>query len=91
MTTYQEAQRELERLHRQSIQVRLAEKVAALEKIRALIAEHQLTPGELGFDDEPEATPGVPKYRDPLTGATWSGRGRCPRWLVGEDRSKFAV
>jgi hypothetical protein len=29
------------------------------------------------------ATPGehVAKYRDPITGDTWSGRGRMPNWL----------
>ncbi|WP_176327894.1 H-NS family nucleoid-associated regulatory protein, partial [Burkholderia vietnamiensis] len=31
-------------------------------------------------------------YRDPKTGATWSGRGRAPAWLVGaKDRSKFLI
>jgi DNA-binding protein H-NS len=32
-----------------------------------------------------------PKYRDPASGSTWSGRGRMPRWLseaVGAGRSK---
>ena len=36
------------------------------------------------------------KYRHPETGATWTGRGRTPRWIVeaeaaGTDRSTFAV
>jgi DNA-binding protein H-NS len=31
-------------------------------------------------------------YRDPKSGATWSGRGRAPTWLAGvKDRSKFLV
>jgi DNA-binding protein H-NS len=36
--------------------------------------------------DEPAA-----KYRDPDTGATWSGRGRAPAWIVGKDRDAFLV
>jgi DNA-binding protein H-NS len=32
-----------------------------------------------------------PKYRDPVTGATWSGRGRVPHWIVGQDRDPFLV
>ncbi len=24
----------------------------------------------------------APKYRDPVTGSTWAGRGRQPRWLL---------
>lgn len=93
MTTYQEMQRELERLHQQSAQARLAEKAAALAKIRALIVEHELRPSDLGFTDEPKRLPpsATAKYRDPATGATWSGRGRPPRWLAGQDRAKFAV
>jgi DNA-binding protein H-NS len=29
-------------------------------------------------------------YRDPKSGATWSGRGRAPGW-IGGDRSKFLI
>ncbi|HKR38961.1 MAG TPA: H-NS family nucleoid-associated regulatory protein [Paraburkholderia sp.] len=36
--------------------------------------------------------PQPPKYRDPKTGATWSGRGIAPAWLAGaKDRSKFLI
>ena len=24
----------------------------------------------------------APKYRDPATGETWSGRGKAPKWLA---------
>ena len=31
-------------------------------------------------------------YRDPKSGATWSGRGRAPAWLAGaKDRTKFMI
>lgn len=31
-------------------------------------------------------------YRDPKSGATWSGRGRTPAWLAGaKDRTKFLI
>ena len=32
----------------------------------------------------------VPKYRDPDSGATWSGKGRVPRWITGKDRVAFS-
>jgi DNA-binding protein H-NS len=33
-----------------------------------------------------------PKYQDPKSGATWSGRGPAPKWLASaKDRSKFLV
>ncbi len=36
------------------------------------------------------------KYRDAATGATWTGRGKTPRWLVdaeaaGRNRSEFLI
>ena len=38
----------------------------------------------------------APKYRDPATGETWSGRGRMPRWLkakqdAGENLDTYRV
>jgi DNA-binding protein H-NS len=33
-----------------------------------------------------------PKYRDPKTGATWSGHARPPQWIAGaKDRTKFLI
>jgi DNA-binding protein H-NS len=33
----------------------------------------------------------APKYRDPDSGSTWSGRGKPPRWIAGLDREKFLI
>src|SRR5471030_875398 len=35
--------------------------------------------------------PVAAKYRDPQSGATWSGRGKAPRWLADQDREKFLI
>jgi DNA-binding protein H-NS len=37
-----------------------------------------------------------PKYQDPKTGTTWSGRGKTPKWmqsaiLKGKSKEKFAI
>lgn len=32
-----------------------------------------------------------PKYRDPSTGKTWSGRGLSPKWLTAENRDEFLI
>jgi DNA-binding protein H-NS len=90
MTTYREFQAELQRLHQQTESVRRKEKGEALDRIRSLIVEYRLTPSDLGLAPEPR-TVGTVKYRDPQTGAAWSGRGRPPRWLDGQDRARFAV
>ena len=93
MTTYREFQEELQRLHLKSESARRIEKAEALERIRALIVEYQLLPSELGFGSAPagKAGAGAARYRDPATGATWSGRGRPPRWLDGKDRATFEI
>ncbi len=31
------------------------------------------------------------KYRDPVSGSAWSGRGRAPAWTAGKDRNDFLV
>jgi len=40
--------------------------------------------------------PVAPKYTDPKTGETWTGRGRTPRWLAaheakGKSREEFLI
>lgn len=41
-------------------------------------------------------TPVPPKYRNPETNATWSGRGKPPRWIsdaesAGQNRDSFLI
>jgi DNA-binding protein H-NS len=59
-------------------------RTAAITQISKLMREHQLS-----FDDvkttHSQRTAGAkvaPKYRDPGTGVTWSGRGLKPKWMV---------
>ncbi|WP_157874869.1 H-NS family nucleoid-associated regulatory protein [Paraburkholderia atlantica] len=33
----------------------------------------------------------LPKYRDPGSGATWSGKGPEPLRIAGKDRTAFAL
>lgn len=37
------------------------------------------------------ATIGVPRYRDPRSGKTWTGRGKPPAWIVSKDRTRFLI
>lgn len=38
-----------------------------------------------------KASPVSPKYHDPETGKTWSGRGREPLWLRGKNRDDYLI
>ena len=31
----------------------------------------------------------APKFQDPVTGATWTGRGKCPKWFDAETAIKL--
>lgn len=69
--------------------LRQVERNAAIAKIKALMGEHGLTVHDLAGGAQakrershPSAgTRIAPKYRDPLSGATWTGRGQQPRWM----------
>jgi DNA-binding protein H-NS len=64
-----------------------------------MISTYGITAKDLGLDKAVKAKSGpkpgnkvAPKYRDPLTGATWSGRGKTPNWINGAaDRSAYAI
>lgn len=69
-----------------------------IEQIRQLMLDYEITPDMLGIRtasssySEPKQTPKTPpKYRDPLSGATWSGRGRAPLWIKDKDYKDFLI
>ena len=39
----------------------------------------------------PVRAPLAPKYRNPETGETWSGRGKAPRWIDPANKEKFLI
>jgi DNA-binding protein H-NS len=57
----------------------------AVQKIKALMAEHGLTVADLsrkaGAGATRKGSKVAPKYRNATTGETWSGRGLQPKWL----------
>ncbi|WP_280191115.1 H-NS histone family protein [Delftia sp. PS-11] len=70
------------------------EKTDAIARARALVEQYELTEAEVfpsGKQRAAQRNVGVPKYRDPATGATWTGRGKQPRWIEGKDRTAFVI
>ena len=68
----------------------------AVQQARALVAQHGLTvedvfPNRRGRKAAGAGGKVAPKYRDPATGTTWTGRGKPPRWIEGKDRAQFAI
>ncbi|GAB6852555.1 H-NS histone family protein [Paraburkholderia kururiensis] len=95
MTTYLELKAKLEALQQEAEAARLAELDAVISEIRATIHAYGLTVKDV-FDsrDSPilnSLRMQQPKYRNPQTGATWSGRGRPPAWLKGQKRELYLI
>ncbi|VWD05166.1 H-NS-like protein [Burkholderia lata] len=101
MKTYQELLENLDRLKREIDAAREYEAARLAERIAALLAEsgvdrRRLLDALQAEPRMPEPTtrtrvPVKPKYWDPVTGATWAGRGKTPRWLIGKDWAEYRI
>jgi DNA-binding protein H-NS len=94
MTTIAQLLAQKAALEAQIKAARKAENAEAIAQVKALIAEHGLTQQDIfgGAKRGRKASGSVaPKYKDPISGKTWSGRGKAPKWIDGKDRSLFAV
>lgn len=93
MPTYQELLAQIAALQEQAEAARLAERDAMLAQVREFVTTYALTEREV-FGRRRTVTERravSPKYRDPKTGETWSGRGRAPAWIDGKNRDRFLI
>lgn len=87
MASLQELLAQKAALEKQIIETQRNERAEAIAKVKALMAEYGLTPADLSNRPAPAPRAGgsgrkvAPKYRDPATGETWTGRGLQPKWL----------
>ncbi|CAH0443789.1 H-NS family nucleoid-associated regulatory protein [Ralstonia pseudosolanacearum] len=94
MATYKELLAQKAKLDEQLETARQKELNEVTERVRQVVQEYGLTAEDIGLAPKrskrgPKSTV-APKYRDPKTGATWSGRGRAPAW-IGKNRDKFLI
>ncbi|WP_080357775.1 H-NS histone family protein, partial [Burkholderia cenocepacia] len=86
MATYLELKAQADALAQQAEEARLAELDSVIAAMREQIAEYGITPEQLfgrrRAAASGERAPVAPKYQDPKTGATWSGRGKAPQWIA---------
>lgn len=96
-TSYAALKKQMEELEAQMAEARAAEVSKIVEEIREKCAMYELTAEDIfGRTRGPRGAytprgPGVPKYRNPENGATWTGRGKPPAWIAGKDRAQFAI
>ncbi|WP_310810895.1 H-NS histone family protein [Burkholderia thailandensis] len=99
MPTFDELQAQIAQLQEQANRMRETEKVAAIADMKEKIAKYGITATELGFRGQSAVSNKASsaknkldaKYRDPETGATWSGRGRVPQWLASKNKDDYLI
>ena len=92
MSTYKELLARKRELDAEIEAVRQAARDEARETIKNLMREFAIGANELTAKRGPKKSGSQPpKYRDPASGVTWSGKGREPRWIAGKDRREFAI
>ena len=99
MASYKELKAKAEELLRQAEDARKTEIAEVVAQIKARMAEFNLTVADLRDGARKggrKASTVAPKYRDPATGDSWSGRGKEPRWLAahlkkGRKKEDFRI
>jgi DNA-binding protein H-NS len=98
MPTLQELLQQQQMLDQQIKDVRRSELTAVLANIRAQVRQFGFT----ASDVFPSSSSGsrnrgktlgkvAPKYRDPASGKTWTGRGKTPKWIEDQERNQFII
>jgi DNA-binding protein H-NS len=105
MATLKSIQTRIAKLQSQADEIVKKQSAGVIAKVHAMLAEHGLTVADLGSGPSTKgakrsaATTGQAsnsgsnaKYRDPKSGATWSGHGRAPGWIANaKSRDKFLI
>ena len=98
--SYKELLLQREALEQAIATARAHELSEAISKARELVAEFGLTvqdvfpSGRGAAKSSNKSSSGnkvAPKYRDPATGQSWTGRGKAPKWIEGQDRAKYLI
>jgi DNA-binding protein H-NS len=89
MATYQDVKAKISKLEEQARALLQKESATVVAKIRGLMSEYGLTVQDLGLGItnmgkkmSAMKQPLPPKYQDPVSGKTWSGKGKAPGWIV---------
>lgn len=99
MARYTDLLQQIEDLKKQAEAVRREELTAVIADIKKMMDQHGITISDLQGGRgklKGKASTVAPKYRNPATGDTWTGRGRSPRWLIeaeaqGKSRDAFLI
>lgn len=94
MASYEELKSQIAKLESLAEQARQQELGEAKAKIRELMAKYGLSPNDLienPTQPKREVQRVPPKYKDPDSGKTWTGRGRRPAWAEGKNLAELLI
>lgn len=104
MSKLNDIESQIARLQREAAELRQQELDIAISKVKDLVQKHGLTAEMVGLSGKRGgarikkaaavggAAQGTPKYRDPKSGKTWTGKGKPPLWIAkARDRSRFLI
>lgn len=94
MSSYKQIQDQIKQLQKQAEELRKKEIGEAINSIKRIMAEYNITLADLGGNPRKRtrAKGSVkPIYKDPISGKTWSGRGRSPKWFDKNHKEKFLI
>ena len=95
MKSYKEMQAEIREMQARAEKQRQSEIENAIGEIKQKMSDYGITIDDLSPSKKPrKLNPSgsvKPKYRNPETGDTWTGRGKPPRWIAGKDREQYLI
>lgn len=94
--TVEELIAERERLDAEIKAKQDAQKASVIAQIKTVVETYSIPVDELvealgGLKSKRKGVKAKQKFRDPATGVTWSGRGREPAWIKGQNRDDFLI
>lgn len=95
MSTYKQLQEQIKQLQNKAEEIRKSELANTIHQIKTMMADYGITVSDLKLSNKKKSAkvrnPLAPKYRDPVSGETWSGRGKAPRWIDKKNIEKFLI
>lgn len=94
MSSYKELLAQREQLDKQIKEAVQREKAEGIAKAKIIIEQYDLMAADLfsrKIGVRSASGKVAPKYRNPSSGETWTGRGKAPKWIEGRDRSNYLI
>jgi len=93
--TYAELKQQIAELERAAAAARKNETAHAIAQVQQLMSDYGLSIADIDTKSRSKnvkvGNTVAPKYKNPETNETWTGRGRAPRWLDGKDKEEYRI